>query len=218
MGGGGPGPRPAVPAWGIVSALRIYRRRSVQIQAAKTNRATMQTAIPARTIASNGSMAASMPAQAPGGNPGGRIGAQPFAQADTLRGRHPRPHQSTGAADPDQGGGAGGRGENRGGGSGVSICPQKLSLWDATKERMAASPGGGGVVVLRRIKWAEKNDNAQPYSAVRMGRHDTKHVQGWGVVTQSAERRHGWQAAGMARRTQRGAGGRHLQHPVQGRA
>jgi hypothetical protein len=114
--------------------------------------------------------------------------------------------------------GAGGRGENRGGGSGVSICPQKLSLWDATKERMAASPGGGGVVVLRRIKWAEKNDNAQPYSAVRMGRHDTKHVQGWGVVTQSAERRHGWQAAGMARRTQRGAGGRHLQHPVQGRA
>lgn len=128
MGGGGPGPRPAVPAWGIVSALRIYRRRSVQIQAAKTNRATMQTAIPARTIASNGSMAASMPAQAPGGNPGGRIGAQPFAQADTLRGRHPRPHQSTGAADPDQGGGAGGRGENRGGGSGVSICPEKLSL------------------------------------------------------------------------------------------
>lgn len=59
---------------------------------------------------------------------GGRIGAQPCAQADTLRGRHPRPHQSTGAADPDQGGGAGGRGENRGGGSGVSICPEKLSL------------------------------------------------------------------------------------------
>ena len=70
---------------------------------------------------------------------------------------------------------------------------------------MAASPGGGGVVVLRRIKLAVKNDNAQPYSAVRMGRHDTKHVQGWGVVTQSAERRHGWQAAGMARRTQRAA-------------
>ena len=126
--GGGPGQRPAVPAWGHCFGLRIYRRRSVQIQANTSRAASSSTPTPARTIASNGSMAASMPAQAPGGNPGGRIGAQPCAQAGTLRGRHPRPHPSTGAADPAQGGGAGGRGENRGGGSGVSICPEKLSL------------------------------------------------------------------------------------------
>lgn len=61
----------------------------------------------------------------------GRSSARPCAlrARERLRGRqYPRPHQSTGAADPAQGGGAGGRGENRGGGSGVSICPEKLSL------------------------------------------------------------------------------------------